>query len=111
MLLQLGREHHPNEFVAILRERDGIIRDLDLVPGTIVGSESASFFIDMLPLDTHQVGSAHSHPSGAIAPSPADLRLFPKAGRYNIIVGFPYEQNDWKCFSADGAPMHLEVIA
>jgi proteasome lid subunit RPN8/RPN11 len=111
MLLQLGREHHPNEFVAILREQDGIIRDLDLVPGTVVGSESASFFIDMLPLDVHQVGSAHSHPNGVIAPSPADLRLFPKVGRYNIIVGFPYEQNDWKCFSAGGAPVHLEVIA
>lgn len=110
MLLQLGREHHPAEFVAILRERDGIIDDLDLVPGTITGSSSASFFIDMLPLDTHQVGSAHSHPNGVLLPSDADLNLFPKVGRYHIITGFPYTEDDWRCFSAGGMPVDLKVI-
>ncbi len=110
MLLELGREHHPNEFVAVLREQDGIIRNLDLVPGTIVGEDSASFFIGMLPLDIHQAGSAHSHPNGVLSPSPADLRFFPTVGRYHIIVGHPYGEQDWRSYRADGRPAHLEVI-
>ena len=110
MLFELGREHHPNEFVAVLRERDGIIRDLDLVPGTIVREESASFFIDMLPLDIHQAGSAHSHPNGVLSPSPADLRFFPTVGRYHIIVGYPYGERDWRGYRADGHPARLEVV-
>lgn len=110
MLFELGREHHPNEFVAVLRERDGVIQELDLVPGTIVGEESASFFIDMLPLGVHQAGSAHSHPNGVLSPSPADLRFFPKVGRYHIIIGYPYRESDWLCYRADGSPTQLEVI-
>ena len=110
MLFELGREHHPDEFIAVLRERDGVIRDLDLVPGTIVGEESASFFIDMLPLDTHQAGSAHSHPNGVLSPSSADLRFFPSVGRYHVIVGYPYTERDWRCYRADGSPANLEVV-
>ncbi len=110
MLFELGREHHPNEFVAVLREEGGIIRDLDLVPGTIVGEESASFFVDMLPLDIHQAGSAHSHPNGVLSPSSADLRFFPGVGRYHIIVGYPYGERDWRCYRADGSPTSLEVV-
>jgi proteasome lid subunit RPN8/RPN11 len=110
MLFELGRQHHPNEFVAVLRERNGVISDLDLVPGTIVGEKSASFFIDMLPLDTHQAGSAHSHPNGPLSPSPADLRFFPSVGRYHIIIGPPYTQADWRCYRADGSVTDLEVI-
>jgi len=110
MLLELGKEHYPDEFVAVLRERDGVIRDLDLVPGTIVGEESASFFVDMLPLDTHQAGSAHSHPNGVLSPSPADLRFFPTVGRYHIIVGYPYTARNWRCYRADGRVTHLEVV-
>jgi proteasome lid subunit RPN8/RPN11 len=111
ILFQLGREHHPNEFIAVLRERNGIIQDLDLVPGTIIGEESASFFIDMLPLDIHQAGSAHSHPNGVLSPSSADLRFFPKIGRYHIILGYPYRETDWRCFTADGTPTRIEVVA
>jgi len=110
MLFELGRQHHPNEFVAVLRERNGVISDLDLVPGTIVGEKSASFFIDMLPLDTHQAGSAHSHPNGLLSPSPADLRFFPSVGRYHIIIGPPYTQADWRSYRADGSVTDLEVI-
>lgn len=77
MLFELGREHHPNEFVAVLREQGGVIRELDLVPGTIVGRESASFFVDMLPLGIRQAGSAHSHPNGVLSPSPAESQVLP----------------------------------
>jgi len=111
LLLELGRDNHPNEFVALLRERDGIIGEINMLPGTITGSSSASVIFDMMPLDTHLAGSAHSHPRGAIRPSDADLRFFPRSGRYHIIIGYPYRPSDWRCFTADGEPCTLEVIS
>ena len=111
LLLELGRNSHPNEFVALLRERDGIIEELDMLPGTITGEDSASLLFDMMPLDTHLAGSAHSHPNGVIRPSNADVKFFPRSGRYHLIIGYPYRESDWKCFTADGNPHNMEVIA
>jgi proteasome lid subunit RPN8/RPN11 len=111
LLLELGRENHPNEFVGLLRERDGVIAELNLLPGTIAGETSASLRYDMMPLDTHLAGSAHSHPNGMLMPSDADIRFFPRTGRFHLIIGFPYRETDWRCFSADGKPCQVEVIA
>ena len=110
LLLELGRNSHPNEFVALLKEKDGIIEEINILPGTITGSSSATLHFDMMPLDTHLAGSAHSHPQGAIRPSDADLRFFPRAGRYHIIIGKPYGPSDWRCFMADGASCTMEVL-
>jgi proteasome lid subunit RPN8/RPN11 len=110
LLLELGRDSHPNEFVALLRERDGIIEELNMLPGTITGENSASLFLDMMPLDTHLAGSAHSHPNGVLRPSNADIKFFPRSGRFHLIIGYPYRESDWKCFSAGGVPQTIEVI-
>ncbi|MDD1704046.1 MAG: Mov34/MPN/PAD-1 family protein [Methanoregula sp.] len=110
LLLELGRESHPHEFVALLKERDGVIEVLNLLPGTVTGSESASVIFDMMPLDTHLAGSAHSHPSGAIRPSDADIHFFPRSGRFHFIIGNPYGPGDWRCFTADGDPCRMEVL-
>jgi proteasome lid subunit RPN8/RPN11 len=110
LMLEIGREHHPNEFVALLREKAGVIHELDLLPGTIGGEDSASLYIEMMPLDTHIVGSAHSHPNGVLRPSGADVNFFPRTGRCHFIVGYPYEEEDWRCFHADGTPAAIEVI-
>ena len=109
-LLALGKSQHPNEFIAILREEEGIIEEFDLAPGTRVNEFSASFSHDMMPLDTHVAGSAHSHPNGVLVPSDADLRFFGSVGRYHIIVGPPYTEDDWRCFYPDGTPASLEVV-
>jgi len=111
LLLELGRDSHPNEFVALLRENNGVIVELNMVPGTITGEDSASVFFDMMPLDTHLAGSAHSHPNGVLRPSDADVNFFPRAGRFHLIIGYPYHPDDWRCFSADGEPYKIEVIA
>jgi proteasome lid subunit RPN8/RPN11 len=111
LLLELGRGSHPNEFVSLLREKNGIIEELNMVPGTITGENSASVFFDMMPLDTHLAGSAHSHPNGVLRPSDADVHFFPRAGRFHLIIGYPYRSGDWQCFSADGEPCELEVLA
>ncbi|AGB03882.1 Mov34/MPN/PAD-1 family protein [Methanoregula formicica] len=110
LLLQMGRENHPNEFAGIIREQDGIMEELNLLPGTIGREDSASVFYDMMPLDTHVAGSAHSHPNGVILPSDADLSFFPRTGRYHLIIGYPYRKNNWRCFTANGEPHDLEVI-
>ena len=110
LLLQMGRENHPNEFAGIIREQDGIMEELNLLPGTIGREDSASVFYDMMPLDTHVAGSAHSHPNGVIIPSDADLSFFPRTGRYHLIIGYPYKKNNWRCFTANGEPHDLAVI-
>ncbi|MCG7854595.1 MAG: proteasome protein, partial [Methanoregulaceae archaeon] len=60
LLLQIGREQHPHEYAGLLREKDGIIEELDLLPGTTSNEVSASLHLDMMPLDTHLAGSVHS---------------------------------------------------
>lgn len=111
LLLELGRDSHPNEFVALLTEREGVIDEVNLLPGTVTGDSSASIFMDMMPLDTHRAGSAHSHPNGVIRPSDADIHFFPRTGRFHVIIGYPYRESDWRCFTADGEPCTLDVIA
>jgi proteasome lid subunit RPN8/RPN11 len=111
LLLEMGRENHPNEFVALIRERDGIMDEVNLLPGTVAGEDSASLFYDMMPLDTHLAGSAHSHPNGVLRPSNADVNFFPRTGRFHLIIGYPYRENDWQCFTANGDPCDIEVIA
>lgn len=101
---------HPQEFAALLRERDGLIEEVDLLPGTLGGERHATMHLDMMPLDTHIAGSAHSHPNGVLRPSHADLTFFPRAGRYHIIVAYPYRTDTWRCFLTDGSIYHLEVL-
>lgn len=110
-LLELGKSQHPSEFLALLRKSGDVIDEFELAPGTITGSTSASFQPHMMPLDPGIAGSAHSHPSGAIWPSDADLRFFPATGRYHIIIGAPYTEDDWRCFFANGAFCKLEVVS
>lgn len=110
VLCEIGLQAHPHEFAALLREKGGVIEEVDLLPGTIGGERHATMHLDMMPLDTHVAGSAHSHPNGVLRPSPADLTFFPRAGRYHIIVGYPYHLDNWRCFLTDGSMHDLEVL-
>ncbi|MDH7594489.1 MAG: Mov34/MPN/PAD-1 family protein [Methanomicrobiales archaeon] len=109
-LLSAASESHPLEFAAILREAGGLIDEIDLVAGTISGRESALMDINMLPLDTHRIGSVHSHPNGSLEPSEADLLFFSFTGRYHLILGYPYDLHSWRCYTVDGRPYELEVV-
>jgi len=46
-----------------------------------------------------------------LRPSDADMHFFPRAGRFHLIIGYPYRRSDWQCFTADGVPCTIEVIA
>jgi len=100
------------EFAGILLEDEGIIDRVFLLPGTTSGTDRAGVLFDMMPLDTHIAGSAHSHPNGVLRPSNMDLRFFSRTGRYHVIVGPPYTVDEgWRCFRPDGSPAALEVVA
>jgi proteasome lid subunit RPN8/RPN11 len=64
----------------------------------------------MLPVNTHIVGSMHSHPSGELQPSDADIRMFMQNGDYHIIVAYPYEMTSWACYDRIGSPRKLAVL-
>jgi proteasome lid subunit RPN8/RPN11 len=106
---EMDREGDGREFVAVLREEGGVIREFLFLPFTST-ERSASLRYDLMPLDTHVAGSAHSHPSGALRPSDADLRFFPALGRYHLIIGPPFTETSWRCFTSDGKPCELEVV-
>ncbi len=110
LLLTMGRESHPREFAALLGAEEGVIRDVDIIPGTIGGSQSASVIFEMIPINMGHIGSAHSHPSGAIRPSEADISFFSRTGSCHIIIGHPYEDDCWGCFHSDGSRIDLPVI-
>jgi len=110
MILEASNSSYPNEFGAILRAKKGVIYELILLPGTESGERSALFKLHMLPVDFTVVGTAHSHPSGAIYPSGPDIELFRKFGWVHIITGYPFERDDWGCFTAGGEPRPLKVI-
>jgi proteasome lid subunit RPN8/RPN11 len=110
MILEASRETFPNEFGAILRAEEGVITEIMLLPGTLSGSRSAIFQLHMLPIDFTVVGTAHSHPSGSISPSGADVALFQKFGYIHIIAGVPFDMDSWRAFDLYGEPIDLEVV-
>ncbi len=110
MILEASKDVYPNEFGAILRAEEGVITEIMLLPGTLSGSRSAIFQLHMLPIDFTVVGTVHSHPSGSISPSGADVALFQKFGYIHIITGVPFNEGSWRAFDLYGEPVDLEVV-
>ncbi|MCI4364569.1 MAG: Mov34/MPN/PAD-1 family protein [Thermoplasmata archaeon] len=109
--LASARSAYPNEFGGVLRtEPPGVIGELLLLPGTTAGRRHANFHLYMLPADLTVVGTVHSHPSGALHPSEADLRLFRNWGRRHIILGSPFSPGSWRAYDGNGAPTTLQVV-
>ena len=108
-VLEVSASSHPKEFAGMLCETDGIITDVD-VPITQSSNVSAVMNLFMLPVSTHIVGSVHSHPSGVLQPSDADIRLFMQKGAYHIIVGYPYDVTSWVCYDRIGEKRKLDVL-
>jgi len=108
--LASARSAYPNEFGGVLRaDPPGVISELLLLPGTTAGRRHANFQLYMLPADLTVVGTIHSHPSGALHPSDADIRLFRNWGRRHIIVGTPFGPGSWRAYDGNGEEVRLEV--
>jgi proteasome lid subunit RPN8/RPN11 len=88
---------HPRESILLLKgkieKKKILINDIQIPPLASHGSRFSSFPLNRLPIDFSIVGVAHSHPSGALHPSNADLNHF--YGRIMLITAYPYtsEQN------------------
>lgn len=118
-VLNAAAETHPNEYMGYLRaedasrlglDRDGqVITDVIVIPGTETNTKSARVQSIMKPNAAKSVGSVHSHPSGVLRPSDTDLGTF-RSGDVHIILGAPYEWNDWQAFDSDGEPIDLDVL-
>lgn len=109
--LASARSAYPNEFGGVLRaDPPGVISELLLLPGSTAGRRHANFQLWMLHADLSVAGSVHSHPSGALNPSDADLQLFRRWGRRHLILGHPYGPGAWRAYDGNGEEIHLEVI-
>ena len=108
-VLEVSASSHPKEFAGMLRETNQIITHVD-VPITHSSRVSAVMDLFMLPVNPHLVGSVHSHPSGVLTPSDADITMFMQSGDYHIIVGHPYDAQSWICYDRVGDIRSLEVL-
>ena len=111
LLLQIGKDSFPNEFLAQLLHANGIIDDIVIIPGTITTPVSAYVRDDVRPLMLNLAGTAHSHPNGVIRPSSTDIRSFAKfGGQCHLILGPPFTFDSWRAFYADGSVRALDII-
>jgi proteasome lid subunit RPN8/RPN11 len=109
--LACARSAFPNEFGGVLRaDPPGVISDLLLLPGTTAGRRHANFQLYMLPVDLGVSGTVHSHPSGALHPSEADVTLFRHWGRRHVILGWPYGPGAWRAYDGNGLETTLQVV-
>lgn len=109
-LLHACRSTHPDEFAGFLREQKGVITEILLVPGTIFGKTGSIVNYWNLPIDSSVKGTAHSHPSSNVTPSPSDLRFFSSFGKYHAIVGFPYTKQSIQFYARDGSKLSHKVV-
>ena len=110
MILEASRSSHPNEFAATLRHRNGIIREVILLPGTVSRSHSADIGLMHKAIDMSIIGTVHSHPGRSYRPSSADKRLFSSNGLVHIITRVPYGPKDFQAYNRQGRPVDLEVV-
>jgi proteasome lid subunit RPN8/RPN11 len=111
-LLESAREAYPNEIVLLLRgrqQKENIeITDLIIPPLATKGMGFASFPAQMLPMDFSLLGSAHSHPSGALHPSTHDLNH--AFGKVIMIIGYPFQSIDnVVVYNHSGVKIQLQV--
>ena len=108
-ILETSKSTAQQEFAGLLQEKDGIITEVLILPGTESSEQNAVIKLFMMP-NVKAVGSIHSHPGPNHEPSQADLHMFSKTGNCHIIVGYPYDRQSWTCYDTEGNVRELQVI-
>jgi proteasome lid subunit RPN8/RPN11 len=111
-LLEGARRLYPREMVLLLRgeKKKNLVKIQELVvpPLATYGSNFANIPLHMLPIDFSIVGTVHSHPSGALTPSTADLNHF--FGVILMIVGFPFaDDRNVVAYNRSGEKLALQI--
>jgi proteasome lid subunit RPN8/RPN11 len=104
---------YPSESILLLRGKAEkhkiVVNDIQIPPLATHGNTFSTFPLHMLPIDFSIMGTAHSHPSGALRPSLTDLNKF--YGRIMLIAAYPYQsQNDIAVFDRKGEKMDFKVL-
>ncbi len=110
MILEASRDMYPNEFGAFLTAEEGVIDELVMIPGTVMGRRHAIFQTWLLPPNMHVVGTVHSHPSGVYHPSEEDRHLFSNFSGIHIITGYPYTEETWAAWTNKGEQVPLKIV-
>ena len=102
---------YPDEFLCMVRQEDGVINELVLLPGTVYG-DSHSFLSEwMAPVDYNIVGTVHSHPGYSNEPSDEDLSMFSNMGGIHFITCQPYDRDSWRAYNSKGQEVtDLDII-
>ena len=108
-ILEASKSMAPEEFADLLQEKNGIITEVLILPGTESSEQNAVIKLFMMP-NVKAAGSIHSHPGPNRKPSQADLHLFSKTGNCHIIVGRPYDKQSWTCYDREGNIRELQVL-
>ena len=109
-LNESARSCYPNEFLCMVRQTDGVVDEMVLLPGTVFG-DSHSFLSEwMSPIDFSIAGTAHSHPGYSNEASDDDLSLFANMGGIHFITCQPYDRTSWKAYNSKGQEVELEII-
>ena len=110
-ILESSKDAHPNEMFFYLSGsfRKRLIKEVFIGPFNS-SPEAVIYSPAALPVNLKIVGTAHSHPSGDLRPSRADLESFRRFGGIHIIVGYPYDRDSWGAYSSSGEPIKIIVI-
>jgi len=111
-ILESAKALYPKETILLLRgekSKDIIkVTDLMVPPLATYGQGFANIPTHMLPIDFFIVGTMHSHPSGNLTPSPADLNHF--WGKILMIVGFPFaDDRNVAVYNHEGEKLTLKI--
>jgi proteasome lid subunit RPN8/RPN11 len=107
-----ARRLYPKEIILVLRgeKKKNLIKVSEVVvpPLATYGSGFANIPIHMLPMDFSIVGTVHSHSSGNLTPSSADLNhIF---GIMLMIVGFPFaDERNVAVYNRNGEKLTLQI--
>ena len=106
-----ARRLYPRETILLLRgEKKNLIKISELVvpPLATYGQSFANIPLHMLPIDFSIVGTVHSHPSGNLTPSTADLNYF--LGSILMIVSFPFaDERNVAVYNHNGGQLNLQL--
>ncbi len=110
-IISRAKEAYPNEFGAMMRGLQHITHIEPVMEGA---SNRNSFLFSLYNRFSQRSvdgeGVVHSHPSGSVRPSRADLSMFGRFPGINIIIGYPYTGNSMAAYDRLGNRVRLDIV-